>query len=63
MKKFERNEMARIDWLDKLTFREIEKINEVRTAPRCMGDGWVRVAQQLLHRYALQCPRGFIGII
>lgn len=29
IKKFERNEMPRIDWLDTLTFREIEKINEV----------------------------------
>ncbi|KAJ3023312.1 Phosphatidylinositol (PI) 3-kinase [Thoreauomyces humboldtii] len=31
MRKYERGDMARVDWLDQLTFREIERINRTET--------------------------------
>ncbi|KAJ3180966.1 Phosphatidylinositol (PI) 3-kinase [Geranomyces variabilis] len=31
MRKYERGDMARVEWLDQLTFREIEKVNKTET--------------------------------
>ncbi|KAI8918613.1 kinase-like domain-containing protein [Powellomyces hirtus] len=32
MRKYERGDMARVDWLDQLSFREIERINKLETS-------------------------------